>query len=60
LLSRVEDGEGRPGEALDDNLLIACSEGAVRILSAQREGRAPALAAEFLRGFPIGRGTVLL
>ena len=60
LLSRVEDGEGRPGEALDDNLLIACGQGAVRVLAAQREGRAPAPAAEFLRGFPIGRGTVLL
>lgn len=60
LLSRVEDGEGQPGEALDDNLLIACGAGAVRILSAQREGRAPAPAAEFLRGFPIRRGTVLL
>ncbi len=60
LLSRVEDGAGRPGEALDDNLLIACREGAVRILSAQRAGRAPAPAAEFLRGFPIRRGTLLL
>jgi methionyl-tRNA formyltransferase len=59
LLCRVEEGEGRPGEALDDDLLIACGEGAVRILSAQREGRAPALAAEFLRGFPVGRGTIL-
>jgi methionyl-tRNA formyltransferase len=60
LLSRVEDGEGPPGEALDDRLLIACGEGAVRILSAQREGRAPATAAEFLRGFPVKRGTILL
>jgi len=60
LLSRVEDGEGTPGEALDDGLLIACGEGAVRVLNAQREGRAPAPAAEFLRGFPIRRGTFLL
>jgi methionyl-tRNA formyltransferase len=59
LLSRVADGEGAPGEVLDDDLLIACGEGAVRILTAQREGRAPAAAAEFLRGFPIRRGTRL-
>jgi methionyl-tRNA formyltransferase len=59
LLSHVEDGHGAPGEALDDDLLIACCEGAVRILTAQREGRAPAPAAEFLRGFPLRRGTRL-
>lgn len=59
LLSRVEEGEGAPGEALDDDLLIACGQGAVRILAAQREGRAPAPAAEFLRGFPVRRGTRL-
>jgi methionyl-tRNA formyltransferase len=59
LLSRVEDGEGPAGEALDDALLIACAQGAVRVLIAQREGRAPAPAAEFLRGFPIRRGTLL-
>jgi methionyl-tRNA formyltransferase len=59
LLSRVEDGEGAAGEALDDDLLIACGQGAVRILAAQREGRGPAPAAEFLRGFPVRRGTRL-
>jgi methionyl-tRNA formyltransferase len=59
LLTRLEDGEGQPGDALDDALLIACGEGAVRILTAQREGRAPAAAAEFLRGFPVPRGTRL-
>jgi methionyl-tRNA formyltransferase len=59
LLTRVEEGEGAPGEALDDRLLIACGRGAVRILTAQREGRAPAGAAEFLRGFPVPRGTRL-
>jgi methionyl-tRNA formyltransferase len=56
LLSRVEEGEGAPGEALDDGLLIACGEGAVRILRAQREGRAPQSAEAFLRGFPLRQG----
>jgi methionyl-tRNA formyltransferase len=59
LLSRVEEGRGEPGAALDDRLLIACREGAVRILIAQREGRGPAPAEEFLRGFPIPAGTRL-
>lgn len=59
LLCRFEDADGAPGEALDDNLLIACGSGAVRILRAQREGRAAQDAADFLRGFPVKAGTVL-
>jgi methionyl-tRNA formyltransferase len=56
LLSLTEEGEGEPGEILDDGLLIACGEGAVRILRAQREGRAPQGAEAFLRGFPLRQG----
>jgi methionyl-tRNA formyltransferase len=56
LLSRVEDGEGPPGAVLDDGLLIACGEGAIRILRAQREGRAAQDAGAFLRGFPLPAG----
>jgi methionyl-tRNA formyltransferase len=59
LLSRVEDGEGAPGTALDDELLIACGAGAVRLLRAQREGRAAQDAASFLRGFPLPAGARL-
>ncbi|MDR3514147.1 MAG: methionyl-tRNA formyltransferase [Caulobacteraceae bacterium] len=59
LLSRVEDGEGEPGEALDDRLLIACGVGAVRLLRAQREGRAAQDADAFLRGFSLPAGVRL-
>ena len=59
LLSRFEDADGAPGELLDDNLLIACETGAVRILRAQREGRGAQDATEFLRGFPLKAGTRL-
>jgi methionyl-tRNA formyltransferase len=59
LLSRAEDGEGAPGEALDDGLLIACGQGAVRLLRAQREGRAAQDAEVFLRGFPLPAGARL-
>jgi methionyl-tRNA formyltransferase len=59
LLSRVEDGEGAPGVALDDALLIACGDGAVRLLKAQREGKGAQDADVFLRGFPVSAGTVL-
>jgi methionyl-tRNA formyltransferase len=57
LLSRVEDGEGPPGQALDDALLIACGQGAVRLLRAQREGKGPQDAETFLRGTKVPAGT---
>ena len=56
LLSAVEDGEGEPGQVLDDGLLVACGEGAVRLLRAQREGRSAQDAEAFLRGFPLKPG----
>jgi methionyl-tRNA formyltransferase len=59
LLSRVEEGIGAPGTVLDDGLLVACGEGAVRILRAQREGRAAQGGEEFLRGFPSPAGARL-
>jgi methionyl-tRNA formyltransferase len=59
LLSRVEEGAGAPGRAIDDAGLIACGDGAVRLLRAQREGRAAQDAEVFLRGFPLPVGSVL-
>lgn len=59
LRSARAEGTGAPGEVLDDALTIACGTGAVRLLELQRAGRAPALAADVLRGFPIPRGTRL-
>ena len=37
---------------LDDDLTVACGDGAVRLLRVQREGKAAQAADEFLRGFP--------
>jgi methionyl-tRNA formyltransferase len=59
LLSRVEDARGAPGDVLDDGLLVACGEGAVRLLRVQREGKGPQDTATFLRGFPVAAGTKL-
>jgi methionyl-tRNA formyltransferase len=50
LLSRLGRGDGPPGEPLDDRLLVACGEGAVRLLRVQAEGRKAQEADEFLRG----------
>ncbi|MBX3510369.1 MAG: methionyl-tRNA formyltransferase [Hyphomonadaceae bacterium] len=59
LFCRLEQGAGAPGEVLDENLLIACGEGAVRLLRVQREGRAALAASDFLRGQPVSPGTRL-
>ena len=59
LLSRLEDQDGAPGLVLDDDLLIACGDGAVRLLKAQREGKGVQDADVFTRGFPIAAGTIL-
>jgi len=59
LLSRLEDGEGAPGQVLDDALLVACAQGAVRLLRVQREGKGPQDAEAFLRGAPTRAGVVL-
>jgi methionyl-tRNA formyltransferase len=51
LRSTRADGQGAPGERLDaPGFVIACGEGAVRLLTVQREGRAPMDAESFLRG----------
>lgn len=59
LFSRVGQGRAAPGEALDDDLLIATGEGAVRLVTLQREGRAAMAAGEFLRGSPLPAGSLL-
>ena len=59
LRSTKGSGSGEPGRVLDDDLTIACGEGAIRLLELQREGRKPMRAEEFLRGTPIPRGTML-
>ena len=59
LLSTFEDAEGAAGMALDDRLLVACSEGAVRLLRVQREGKGAQDAEVFLRGQPVAAGTKL-
>ncbi len=59
LLATPAHGDGAPGEALDDALLIACGTGALRIETAQRPGRAPMDRATLLRGFAVAKGARL-
>jgi len=57
LLCEVVQASGRPGTFLDDDLTIACGTGAIRLLRLQREGKGAMEATDFLRGFPIAKGT---
>jgi len=59
LLAVSEAGEGAPGTALDDEFLIACGTGALRLLRLQREGKGAMKAQDFLRGTAVPAGTVL-
>lgn len=57
--ARAALGEGEPGEALDDELIIACGEGAIRLTRLQRAGAKPMTGEEFLRGAGLPAGTML-
>jgi methionyl-tRNA formyltransferase len=59
LLSAFEDAGGPAGTLLDDRLLVACGEGAVRLLKVQREGKGAQDADVFLRGQAVAAGTKL-
>jgi methionyl-tRNA formyltransferase len=50
------EGAGAPGTVLDNQLTVACGEGALRILELQRAGRQPMQAQEFLRGTSVAAG----
>jgi len=55
----LEEGTGAPGEVLDDRLLVATCEGALRLLEIQPPGKKRMPAASFLNGYSIERGEIL-
>ncbi|MFK0275717.1 methionyl-tRNA formyltransferase [Ensifer sp. NPDC090286] len=57
LNSEPASGAGEAGTVLDDNLTIACAEGAVRLTRLQRAGGKALPVADFLRGTPVAPGT---
>ena len=59
LHAKAETGKGEPGSVLDEELLIACGSGAVRLTRLQRAGKGQMTAEEFQRGSRIGRGRQL-
>lgn len=58
-LAKPETAHAKPGTVLDDNLLIACGEGAVRLLTVQPAGKPKMSAEDFLRGYDLPAGTEL-
>jgi methionyl-tRNA formyltransferase len=59
LRARAIGVNGADGTVLDDELTIACGQAALRLLTVQRAGRPAMAAADFLRGRPVPRGTML-
>ena len=62
LEAQEEEGShcrGDDGVVVDDQLLVACGDGALRPLLVQRAGKAPMSVGELLRGFPVPVGARL-
>ena len=53
------DASGEPGAVMDDQLTVACGEGAIRLTRLQRAGKPPMSAADLLRGKAIPAGSRL-
>lgn len=57
--SRIAEGSGLAGEALTDDLVVACGEGAVQILRLQKAGKGAQDTDVFLRGMSVPKGSLL-
>jgi methionyl-tRNA formyltransferase len=55
LLAEPVKGKGAPGEVVA-RLIVACGEGALKLVTVQRAGKAPMAVDAFLRGFPLRAG----
>lgn len=57
--AQLEDGQGVPGELLDDALLVATGAGALRLTEVQPAGKGRMNATSFLNGRPLVTGQLL-
>ena len=53
------EGNGKPGELLDDHLLVATGDGALRLVEIQPVGKKRMPATSFLNGHPLQAGSCL-
>ncbi len=59
LRAKISEVKGRPGEVLNHDLLIGCSDKSIEILEIQREGKQPKKTVDFLLGSKIIKGSFL-
>jgi len=57
---KMADGSGKAGVVLDDKITVACGQGALRLTRLQRAGKAAMDGPDFLRGFAINKGDILV
>ena len=57
LAGTIETVSGEPGTTLDEQLLVACGEGAYRIDRAQKAGKGAMDRDDFLRGLPVAKNS---
>lgn len=58
-MASVVNADGKAGEVLDEALLVACGAGALRLTEVQPAGKPKMSAEDYLRGSPLGIGTIL-
>jgi methionyl-tRNA formyltransferase len=58
LVATMTDGRGEPGQAITDDLVVACRDGALRVDRLQLAGRQALSASDFLIGRPVLAGTM--
>jgi methionyl-tRNA formyltransferase len=58
LRTTLAAGTGAPGTLIDNDLTVACGEGAVRLVEVQRAGAKAMKAIDFLNGAKVGPGAV--
>ena len=59
LRAETIDAQGGSGSVIDDDLTIACGDGAIRPLRLQRAGKPAMDRADFLRGYPVAQGVTI-
>lgn len=59
LVDDAVDPNRSPGEVVDDQLMIACGEGAIQLIELQRAGKRAMKTDEFQRGFQLLPGQIL-
>ncbi|MDG2473708.1 MAG: methionyl-tRNA formyltransferase [Paracoccaceae bacterium] len=57
---QVSNGKGKPGFVMDEYFQIACLHGSILPMVLQRAGKSPLNVGDFIRGYKVPAGTVLI